>query len=315
MKTKANIKNYIIISSIVLTIVLSIVLIIVFYKKYDSFSILSIKKEYNYVLNDKEDMLSIPLFFENKKSFLTSIDQVESISIYNDTKKVKAFLKEIEKTNEIMYKDKKYYEFVFKISFSSLDDMDKPLYLNDAIFEIKYKNHDTMTYEIGNLNLFIKNDKKQEGIYITSLSAVTNYIKGVETIVGVNLRLYNNSGNAINIESIKLYNKHYDFDYLNYETELLDTKIVLGQRSGYKYETLLIEEGNMDLCVNNEDTISLFVPLKYINGIYFIDRLPLFINYRCGDNKNMYIVDDFQFFTNDLIIGNNGIVDYEYRYY
>lgn len=314
-KTKEN-KTLILAISLIVVFVLSMILVFVLYHKYESFTILSVKREYNYVLTSEEDIISIPLFFESKKSFLTSKDQVTSTSISNDSYKYTSFLEKIEEGETIKYNEKKYYTFYFIISFRNYDKFSNPVFIENGVFSVSYQNGEVMDFSIGNLNLYINSaDITNEDIYLFNMSAVTNNINNTETIVGINLKLKNNTTKDLQIESITLSNKFYDLDYMNYENKIIDTKTDLSKKDGYSYETLSISKGNMNVLIEKEESKELFIPLKYMNGILYIDRLPLYIKYSINGQENILIIDDFMFLSKSPLVGNNGIVSYEYNYY
>ena len=89
---------------IALTLVISASLVfsILLFNKYQSFKIISIKKEYNLLVEDESDTLTIPLFLEKTNSFISSSKQVSSVSISNDEYKFKGKLKDIRKEDYII---------------------------------------------------------------------------------------------------------------------------------------------------------------------------------------------------------------------
>ena len=149
----------------------------------------------------------------------------------------------------------------------------------------------------------------------TKLSALTDEIDGIETIVGINATIRNNIDSDIHIKSITLGNKHYELDYMNYKTKNIDSISDLNSSNeSYSYKQLFIEEGDMSLIINRKNMINLFIPLKYTKQIVCVERFPLYVTYEINGNDMTFIQDDFQFVKHINDLEYNDIKKYVYRY-
>jgi len=306
---------------ITLGIVLLIGILISIYlvsKKYDDVNIISVNKEYNLVFNNKNDTLNIPVYFDRNDSFLTEIDEIDNVKIKNDNIELIGRLLEVKKVSTIKYDNKKYYEYSFSLSFSSYDNYKEPVFMSDGILYIRYSNGDELNLKIGNLNVFFNttSDYYLNDLIVTKLEAVTNEVKSINTIVGLNFRIYNNTDKDISINTIKTKNKYYELDDSKVLYELLDNKENLKNKyNDYSYEAISTTDLDESISIKSKQYIDLFIPLKYLNGVKYLDRLPVYIDYTISGINHTFIQDDFKFLSNNsLILSSNGINKYVYKY-
>ena len=313
---KKNIKEIVVVSSVLSLIILAFIFVYVFTKKYDDVKIISIRKEYNLVFDKEDDVLEVPLYLSRKNTFLSNIDQISQIYLSNDDTKFVAYAERVDEGIELEYNKEKYYEYIYNLSFNAYDEFSEPIFMPDAKINIIYKNDESISLGIGNMCLYFnKKNNSLNDLIVTKLSSVTNVIDDKETIVGINIKLYNNTSDVISLNSIKLYNKFYDFDYMNYENKTVDNFLNLKERNNdYSYTALSIPTGDMKYKINPEESFEAFIPMKYIKNIYIVDRLPLYIDYQISDESKTYVLDDFQFIRIVNHLAYNGIETYVYSY-
>ncbi|MCB9498657.1 MAG: hypothetical protein H6687_02075 [Bacillales bacterium] len=289
---------------------------ILIYKKYDQVEIISLKREYNCVLSDTET-LSIPLYFSKNNSFLTNKKQIESISIINNDNGFISYLEDLKEGDKLTYKNQKYYEFIFILSFKSYEDFSDPVYIKDAKIKITYKNGVIENFLIGNANiLFNSNISDNNDFSVLKLSAVTNTIDEMETIVGINLALLNNTENDIVLQRISTKNVLYEFDYNNYLERCIDQKTKLTEiYDNYSYKAISINDERISLIIEPSKSGSLFIPLLYFSEVKYIDKLPIYIEYSLNGEIKTFTIDDFRFMSKGLFVSADGLVKYEYNYY
>ena len=309
-------KNKIIgISAIVLFLIIFATSIVLF-NKYKSFKILSIRKEYNVVSTKETSEIEIPLYFEKNNSFLTKKKSVKNAYIENETNKLLVEVKEIEPGVKIKYDNQTYYEYIFVISFSSYDDFEEPLFLENVNLIINYQNGETMSYSIGNMEIYFNSKEDKSNIQLMSSEAVVNEVDGKEVIVGLNISLRNDNNELVKINKIKTLNRFYEFDYKNYLNERLGYKQNLREKynSSYQYTTQSLMNVNLNLSIKSKETYALFVPLKYLNGVRYVDNLPIFIEYSINGVAYVKVVDSFTYMSMSNFYSKNGIKVYEYNY-
>jgi len=312
---KKDTKTILKISSLLLIIIGILVSIYLIKNKYDKVEILSLKQEYNIVYSSNLDTINIPLYFKRDNSYLSRNSQIDSVSLSNENTILKANLKSITTGQVANYKEDTFYEFIFSLSFPYYDDFNEPIFISDCEFNIKYKNGNTLSFEIGNVNvLFNTNIKNNGDINLVSLSAVTNEVDSNLTIVGINLSLVNELDRKIKLDTIKINNKNYELSYLDYSLDKVDTKKVLTKDKSYSYFTNEIESGDMSLIIDPNEKVDIFVPLRYLDNILIVNNIPLYIEYEIDGNKNMFIIDDFTFFNKIDPLNIYEVKTYVYSY-
>ncbi len=305
---------------IVILIILSLITAFIFIylasSKYDDVPILSVKHEYNMVFTSKDDCLDIPLYIGRNNTFISNYEEIESTSISNMNYTLISYLESVEMGSKIKYNNQDYYEFIFSLSLSSYDDYNEPIFLSDGLFNINYKNGERLSFKIGNLSLFFNTGIiNYNDLIIMKLNAVMNEVDYLETIVGINLSLYNNTNDDVTLNKIEIKNKYYGLDYMSFEFGLIDSRCNLKERdSSYSYIDSLIRNGDMNLVIRKEEIKDIFIPLKYINGIKYLNRFPLYFTYKIGEVTYNSIQDDFLFSSSKSILNSNGIEKYVYKY-
>ncbi|MBP5342885.1 hypothetical protein J6Y73_03050 [bacterium] len=310
-------RDFIIIASALIFIIFSFILIYLLVNKFDDVDILSVKKEYNRVFESSEDTLDIPIYIGKRNTFLSNYKEIESTSISSNNIQLKASLSQIEVGCTLIYNRNKYYEYIYHLSFDSYDSFQEPLFMSDGLFNITYKNGNRLSFRIGNLSLFFNSNlNTRKDIFFSRLQAVTNEIEGIETIVGVNISIKNNTDSSIHIKSISIKNEHYDLDYMNYENKQIDTALNLRSRDeSYNYTRLFIDKSDMNLNIEPIEIKDIFIPLIYTKAILSLDRFPVYIEYEIDENEYLFVQDDFQFMKRMDVLNHNGIEKYVYRYH
>ena len=305
----------IIISSIVLffTVFVTSILLI---NKYKSFRILSIKKEYSVVSSKESKDIEIPLYFEKNNSFLTKKKTIKSSYIENGDNRFSVEVKSIDEGMKIKYENVQYYEFIFVVSFKSYDDFNEPIFLENAMFTINYQNGDSMSYQIGNMEIYFNSKEDKTNIYLMNSEAVINTVESKDVIVGLNISLRNDNDDTIKINKIRTLNKFYEYDYQNYLNEKLSYKEELTKKytSSYSYSTNSIRNDDLNLEIKSRETYALFIPLKYLNGIRYVESLPIFIEYSIKGVKYVKVIDSFTYMSTNYFYSKNGLKLYEYSY-
>jgi len=312
---KSDTKNILKITGIIILIIGVLVSIYLIKNKYDKVEILSLKQEYNLIFENSEDTINIPLYFKRDNSYLSRNSQIESVSLSNSSTTLKGKLRSVTTGSTATYKDNTYYEFIFSVSFPLYDDFSEPLFLSDCNFNIKYQNGNTLSFDIGNVNvLFNTNINNRSDIKIVSLSAVTNEVNNILTIVGINISLNNISNKEVILNSIKINNKYYELDYMNYKLDKIDSKKVLVEDEQYSYYMNSINNGVMNLNISRGSKIEIFIPLKYLSNIYSVNNIPLYIEYEIDGEHQEYIQDDFTFFNRINPLSLYEVKSYVYSY-
>ncbi len=301
---------------IALTLIIScsIVFSILLFNKYKSFSILSIKKEYNLVVEDENDTLSIPLYLEKTNSFISSLKEVSSVSISNDEYIFKGKLKDISKEDYVIYNDSKYYEYDYVISFLSYDSFGEPIFIENAKFNILYNNSEKLSFDIGNMCIFFNSDLYDPVLTITDLSTVCNVIDNIDTIVGINITIRSNASN-LKINNIKIKNKFYDLDNsLAINTTLERRYNLLNLYTDYSYVSTSIDSKGIDKVLPGGESLEIFIPIRYIGSIKNLESFPIYISYTRDGIDGEYIMNDFLFMNRNKFYSRDGINIYEYNY-
>ena len=232
-------KNKIIAISLVALFLALFVTSILLLNKYKSFRILSIKKEYNVVSTKDTTEIEIPIYFEKNNSFLTKKKTIKSAYIENETNKFLVDVISVDEGMKIKYDNVTYYEFIFVVSFTSYDDFSEPIFLEGALFTVSYQNSESMSYEIGNVEIYLNTVEDKTNIQLMSSQAVVNEVEGKEVIVGLNISLRNDNNESIRINKFRTLNKFYEYDYNNYLKDKLSYKENLLQKysNSYSYTT------------------------------------------------------------------------------
>ena len=251
----------------------------------DKDKIISISKiniAYNNILN-------IPLYFNNIDNKYTKMDNIEEIVLYNDMFVSTLNLKEITQNNDCFYEDKLYYEYIYKLEIPLKENFHE----ENLNLKIKLINDSTLITKIGEVNNFINNNYQildYKEIYITS-----SYIENNKTISGLVIKsnndliinkislgsptlnidttnILNNFGDNIYNIDLKDYIDNYDYiGKINFnEFKLINNILSL---LPIKYEELLYTDEILIL-INNK---YLLEPLKYLK-IRNLNEIKGFLN-------------------------------------
>ncbi len=301
--------------AIILFSTLSIFLISINEELPESISIISLSKEYSRIITP-EEVVSIPIYISDSNTFIIDNDLIESASLENSYNQLAIESIDIRSTNYVEeYDDIKYSLFFFDISFPPTLVTDYFMDFSSAYLNLIYLNQDNINIEIGNLYLRFSEITNNNHIDLFRMYSLTSINNDIEFISGIILGIENFTGEEIVINSIefgtnkissglneiKLLNDPPDY------TENIDT--VLGYQYDF-YQTEIIDTS----FVLNQDKL-LLVPIKYSVNPFSINRFPLIISYDYLDMNYKYTIDDFQFFSSKLTIGENNGKLREFTYY
>ena len=288
---------------------------IVMFNRYKAFRILSIYQEYNVVSTQENPVVNVPLYLEKKNSFMSKKENVKSAYIENGSYSFVTHLESIKVGDTIEYGGSKFYEYYYTLSFSSYDDFANEIFMENGQMRLDFANGDSMSFAIGNISLYFNKKADNSGIVLRDLEAVTNFVAGKETIVGLNITIGNYNDSVINLKSVKVNNKFYELDYMSYKREEVPSKTILTEiYDNYDYTSTSVIDGYMNINVAPRDTLTLFIPLKYLNGVRYVSNLPLFISYTLDSEDLVKVVDSFTFISKNAFSMRNGLKEYEYKY-
>lgn len=251
----------------------------------DKDKIISISKiniAYNNILN-------IPLYFNNIDNKYTKMDNIEEIVLYNDMFVSTLNLKEITQNNDCFYEDKLYYEYIYKLEIPLKENFHE----ENLNLKIKLINDSTLITKIGEVNNFINNNYQildYKEIYITS-----SYIENNKTISGLVIKSNNDliinkislGSPTLNIDTTNILNNFKDniynidlkdyidnYDYIG-KINFNEFKLINNILSllPIKYEELLYTDEILIL-INNK---YLLEPLKYLK-IRNLNEIKGFLN-------------------------------------
>ena len=281
----------------------------------ESISIISFTKEYSRIITP-EEIVSIPIYISDSNTFIIDNDLIESASLENSYNKLAIESIDIRSTNYVEeYESTNYSLYFFDISFTPTLVTDYFMDFSSAYLNLIYLNQDNISIEIGNLYLQFSEITNNNHIDLFRMYALTSINNDIEFISGIILGIENFTGDEIVINNIE-FGTNKLLSGLN-EVKLLneppnydeDINILLG----YQYDFYQTETIDLSFILNPDKL--LLVPIKYIVNPLDINRFPLIISYKYLDVNYIYTIDDFQFFSSELTIGENNGKLREFIYY
>ncbi len=297
-------------------IIIAGILVMVMEAPSDNVSILTINRQYSRLLTESE-VISIPVYISETKTFLVDLGSVQSISLENEYQKLEAVLTEIRDANSTeRLGETEYSLYYFDIGFPNVEYTDYFLEFDDCYMNVVYKNDDAISLEIGDVSLrfsevntsnhlnlyrmFCLTDEYQDALYTSAI------IIGIQNLTGFDIEITGldiGSGNAEIDMALAKY-------VLAEEEQTTDLDILLG----HEYQLIGECDGSDGLSLDEDNLIVL--PIKYRSEVVCLNRMPLIITYTYQNQEYQYIIDDFQYYSVSNRLGdNNGkLREYSYHY-
>lgn len=273
----------------------------------ESFNIITFKKAYSIIMDsNKDNLLEILLFINNKNVSFLDKDKLENIYIADENEDILVKFLPVnivdrEYMQEIKGSNYNLYSYIFR--FSDEIENSQELSIDKAYFNVTCCDND-MKIEIGSFYLFnIPYYGSTNDISISRLKPLVNKINNNETLLGFGIEINNKEKEEIVINNIKLLNNSViaslnDIISINDFNTNDNIKDVLGYDFDYKKTDLITN--NINIEIDKETKSYLFVPLKYIYD-YVINSLAIEITYLINETEYKIYLDQFTFFVNEII--------------
>ncbi|XMB72393.1 hypothetical protein RJI07_00455 [Mycoplasmatota bacterium WC30] len=280
-------------------------------------SILSIHKNYSRLITSDTEQITLTIYLSSDDSFITDIESISSSFIRNDRNQIETEIKNINNLDyEEDFGELKYYAYTFVIGFKNSLHSDSFVEIDNAYLVINYANGDSIDIEVGNLYLRFSPILNEMHLDMSRLYAVMKQLETFEYISGIVIGLDNISMQDLKITSVSSGITEMQFDLDN--SIMLDIAPEYNQDIdnilGYHYEPINPDIEDETLLLETNHLI--FIPLAYIETIIEINRFPLIIEYQYLGDDYIYMIDDFQYYSDILTLeGNYGkIREYIYNY-
>ncbi len=277
--------------------------------------ILSFRSNYARWMTREGELFSIPIYVSSKESFLTDSETISTSSLCDGQNQMEVDIDSIVFEEESTYfQGNTYYLCMVNIAFDFIQ-LDQISFTNSYL-ELIYKNEDTLSIQLGNIDLYFGEINNFEHIDMTRLYATVHNNSGQQYITGIVLGIENRSSFDIFLTSIQCLNPqlYFDLEHAIILNEELSYDTNINELLGYDYPILLEKEhsSNFELSSNS----LLFIPIQYKESIVSINRFPLILNYQYLNHSYTYTIDDFLFFSNNYNLEDHygQIQEYIYQY-
>lgn len=295
-------KIYVLIIGIFLLLVSSIIVIIIS-KNDNSLVYTTFRKSYSYVSKiDEEEDIVIIIDVNNKDSFLIREEAINScyISDKQENNKRKLKLNKIEYYRQIEIDEEIYYEYKFSFSFPIDAEIEEDFIIDEAFLILNFSD-DSISLYIGDFNYYkVSKIQDSSNIRISKIKGIVNVVDERKRVVGLNVKVENISSKDLKITELNIFNENLNFD--GEEVKILETEIVHNKDiselvSDYNYLDSFSKTNNLNIIINANSSLDLFIPIVYIKDIV-CNEFGFAIDFLFGEEKETYIYDDFIFFEN-----------------
>jgi len=295
-------------------ILISVILLSFEKELSNEISILTFSSNYSRLITQDQEIVSIPVYLNSDRSFLTTIEAVESASLDANQNILETEIVDIRYSEYSDYLEgDEYFLYYFDLIFPNSNITNYFIELDNAYLDVIYENGDLISLEVGELNLRFSDIDSPGYIEMYRMYALTDDETG--STCGIVIGLRNKTISEITVNRIDVGYSDNVIDlgqtsYLDEEPSSCETVDALG--IGLDYER---EYDTSSIFGLNQDKL-LWLPIRYTEGYELINRFPLVIGFHYQDGEYEYLIDDFQFFTSDhTLVGNYGkLREYIYRY-
>ena len=279
----------------------------------DKVNIISLKRNYIRLITSKEETVTVPMYFDTNKSFLTSIESISESYLLNDNNQIKVSIDNIRcgdsYTNNL---GKSYDLFLFDLKFEDITINE--INIDNARFKIIYKNQDILEMNIGNFNIRFNEIISENNFDVYRLFITVKEKNDKEYITGIVIGINDLTNQGIVINDISIGTNKVIPDLKNSVVidEIVEFDTDIDDILGYQYDPFLdIKEFNYKL----NDNKLIFVPMSYNIEIIDLKRFPIYINYSYLGKNYEYLIDDFIFISEKYSLEENYGEIQEYTYY
>jgi hypothetical protein len=292
-------------------------LMIVFSKEQvNQIIILTQKQIYSRLITDNET-LDINIFVSSNKSFILDKSLISYAKLKSENEELSVDIKKIELVDkDISYKQQNYYQYLIKIDFSDTLISNYTLNMFDCLLEITYQNNDSINLEIGDLSLDFQSITGSNHIDFTHLFGVTEIIEQKNYLMAIALKLDNLSNQNIFLKNIYTNTNHININ--TFDGVLLKEDEIRSQSFFVMFKDFdnikNIYSDPKEILLN--DDFYLVLPLEYSFNLKQINRFPIFIEYIYNNQEYCYVIDDYIFFSERIILNEDDerIREFIYQY-
>ncbi len=284
----------------------------------DQVEILTFLQDRSLLIDERENYV-IDLAVSSKDTFLTDIDEMESMILDSEEASIEVHPVTMTMDPEpFIYVGKQYYLYELTIGFTEVYLPEAVLGFPGCKMKMTYRNGTEIELEIGNLAIWFSEVSEITYLDFTRLYGIKNNYAGHDYLAGIVIELKANAIGYLEITDIDIGQKQAYIDLNN--AKILSGRPeydvpmdVLLEATGY--DPLARETKDGDPIMISESAI-LVAPVTYQEFPLFLDRFFIRITYKYLNETNVFLIDDFLFYRNVLFSGEDDetIARYIYQY-
>lgn len=277
-------------------IIVTVVFLLIRDKK--EFLFLTYPKEHCVLSKDDNPMFTVEIYSNHKNSEYLKEEVIDSIKVYdfNSNDFLSCKVDNIEmKDGYIDYEKNHYYKYQLDLVLPIKKDTE--FKFDKAYLNINYLNSESLSFYIGNLNVYEYQSKK--AFIINRMKGFIDNINSQDTLTGIYMELINVSNNNVIIKEINYTSNNIisNYDYLMVVDSISENykeKISNIVNDEYDY----FRRSSLDDCFIevNDDVLKLFIPLTYIKE-RSVNSTGIIIKYMIDGNTYQQVIDPFVFFN------------------
>lgn len=277
---------------VILAMIVVFVLGLSLIKDEKQVKILSFRKNYNVTSTiNEEENLYVNLYINANNSYITDVNQLTKSYIIDKSngETIEVIIKSIYKDDrKLEYANDKYNSYIFEFSFNLSIDSFIAWYISNAILELTYNNQNVYNIKIGNFS-FVKIDNYENNYFsISNIKPLTYEQEKNVYLGGLILGLRNVSNSTFRITDIEILNCDSDLGEGVRVLDDLPSTNEFSEVAGFDYNLLNIGKNQVNITVENQSQILIYVPIYHKKNII----TPEFaIKFNLNNDTNVYLYD------------------------
>lgn len=289
----------------ILSFLLVVFISLLFISDNTSFKVITSPKVFSLLKSSDNEDIKIEVLVNKKDTYYFDKDYISTISLNSelDQETVSLSLEEVSYSNtRYKYVNDDFYllELSFSIAFNSQDYL---IEFEKAYLHINYNNEECLTLFIGEFNYRFTSGLNKE-LGIGNLSSTVREYKGVSTVSGIFIEVYNMTNENLIIKKCKLGSSSIKFNNL-YLSEVYNEPNLFDKIE----DVLLIEDydfngeitsKNKAILLRENQSIMLYVPLNYLKEYDYIHRFFFEIEYETKEGDFALVIDDIPYVSTSI---------------
>ncbi len=297
-------------------LIIAVVMLVFAPKPKTLIKMLVVEHQYSQLITGSSELFEVLIYLSEENSFLSTKSAILDARLLGDDAEMEMKINQIVNLGIISsYQNDHYYVFRYSYDISQYAIDHLSMVFENAILEMTYENDYEVAYEIGDVSLKWETIPESTDFDFYRLSGIYGSYSNKEILQGIAIGFDRFIEGDIIIKNIScdIHGVTFDLSHAIQYDEIVHN-MTLYETLGSEYNPINYPSLSDEYVPIIAPSVIVAIPLNYHDDFIDIWRFPLYIDYEKNGEIKTFIIDDFMYRSEPILIGEESCHVHTYQY-